>query len=149
MEIKYRAETEGKATQRLFHLEIHPIYTVTKPRHYCGCQEVYAERSLIWLSPERLCQSLTNTETDARRMLATNHWSEHRVPNRGVRERTKGVEGDCNSTGRTISTNQSLKSSQELSHQQRSTHGSSCIHCRGWPHHASMGGEVLGPVKAQ
>ncbi|KRX28754.1 hypothetical protein T09_8831 [Trichinella sp. T9] len=25
----------------------------TKPRHYCGCQEVHAERSLIWLSPER------------------------------------------------------------------------------------------------
>ncbi|KRY62277.1 hypothetical protein T4D_6339, partial [Trichinella pseudospiralis] len=40
-------------------------YTVTKPRHYCGCQEVHAERSLIWLSPERPCQSLTNTEMDA------------------------------------------------------------------------------------
>jgi hypothetical protein len=25
---------------------------------------VHAERSLIWLSPERLCQSLTKTETD-------------------------------------------------------------------------------------
>jgi hypothetical protein len=23
------------------------LYTVTKPRHYCGCQEVLAERSLI------------------------------------------------------------------------------------------------------
>jgi hypothetical protein len=40
-------------------------YTVTKPRHYCGCQEVHADRSLIWLSPERPCQSLTNTEVDA------------------------------------------------------------------------------------
>jgi hypothetical protein len=30
------------------------LYTVTKPRHYCGCQEVHAERSLIWLSPEAL-----------------------------------------------------------------------------------------------
>jgi hypothetical protein len=40
-------------------------YTVTKTRQYCGCQEVHAERSLIWLSPERLCQSLTNTEMDA------------------------------------------------------------------------------------
>jgi hypothetical protein len=40
-------------------------YTVTKPGSYCGCQEVFAEGSLIWLSPERLCQSLTNTEADA------------------------------------------------------------------------------------
>ena len=40
-------------------------YTTTKPRHYCGCWEVLADRSLIWLSPERLCQSLTNTEADA------------------------------------------------------------------------------------
>jgi hypothetical protein len=40
-------------------------YTVTKPRHYCGCQKVHADRSLIWLSPEKPCQSLTNTEVDA------------------------------------------------------------------------------------
>jgi hypothetical protein len=31
----------------------------TKPRHYCGCQEVLADRNLIQLSPERLCQILT------------------------------------------------------------------------------------------
>ena len=55
MEIKCRAETKGKSTQRLSHLGIHP-YTVTKPRHYCGCQEVHAERSLIWLSPEALLE---------------------------------------------------------------------------------------------
>ena len=40
-------------------------YTVLKPRHYEGCQEVLADRSLIWLSPERLCQNLANTEEDA------------------------------------------------------------------------------------
>jgi hypothetical protein len=40
-------------------------YTVTKPGHYCGCWEVLADRSLIRLSPERLCHSLTNTEADA------------------------------------------------------------------------------------
>jgi hypothetical protein len=40
-------------------------YTVTKDRHYCGCQQVLADRSLIYLSPERLCQCLTNTEVDA------------------------------------------------------------------------------------
>jgi hypothetical protein len=42
---------------------------------------------------------------------------------------------------------------QRLNHQPRSTHrgilGSSCICSRGWPCQASMGGEALGPVKAQ
>jgi hypothetical protein len=45
-------------------LEFSP-YTVTKPRHYCECQQVHVNRSLIKLSPERLFQSLTNTEMDA------------------------------------------------------------------------------------
>jgi hypothetical protein len=40
-------------------------YIATKPGCYCGCQEVLADRSLIWLSPERLYQSLTNTEEEA------------------------------------------------------------------------------------
>jgi hypothetical protein len=26
----------------------------TKPSHYCWCQEVLTQRSLVWLSPERL-----------------------------------------------------------------------------------------------
>jgi hypothetical protein len=64
MEIKYRAETEGNDIQRLSHLG-GSSHIVTKLRHYCGCQEVHAERSLIWLSPERPCQSLINTEADA------------------------------------------------------------------------------------
>jgi hypothetical protein len=39
------------------------------------------------------------------------------VPNRGVRERTKGVEGVCNPIGRTtISMNQTPQNSQGLSH---------------------------------
>ena len=63
METKYGAETEGKAIQRLPHLGIHPIYSY--PGHYCGCQEVFAEGSMIWLSAERLCQSMKNTEADA------------------------------------------------------------------------------------
>jgi hypothetical protein len=46
METKCRAETEGKAIQRLSHREFIPD-TVTKPQHYCGCQEMLAERSLI------------------------------------------------------------------------------------------------------
>jgi hypothetical protein len=40
-------------------------YTVTKPRHYCGCQQVLTDSSLMQLSPERLCQNLKNTEVDA------------------------------------------------------------------------------------
>jgi hypothetical protein len=35
-----------------------------------------------------------------------NHFTEHRIPKNGVRERTEGVEGVCNPIGRTtISTN--------------------------------------------
>jgi hypothetical protein len=37
----------------------------TKPRHYCGCLEELADRSLVQLSPERLCQILTNTNAEA------------------------------------------------------------------------------------
>ena len=40
-------------------------YTTIKPRHYCGCQQVLADRSLLYLSPESLYQCLTNTEVDA------------------------------------------------------------------------------------
>ena len=63
-----------------------------------------------------------------------NHWTEHRVPSRGVRERTEGVEANYKTTGGiTISTIQSPKSSQGLSHQERNAHGYSCLSCRGWP----------------
>jgi hypothetical protein len=40
-------------------------YTVTKPGRYCRFWEVLDDRRLIWLSPERPCQSLTNTEEEA------------------------------------------------------------------------------------
>jgi hypothetical protein len=52
-ETKCGTETEGKAIQRRPHLGIHLIYSY-KTRHYCGSQQVLAERSLIQLSPERL-----------------------------------------------------------------------------------------------
>ena len=88
-------------------------YAVIKPRHYCGCQEVLADRSLIQLSPDRPCQSLTNTG----QMLTANHWTEHGVPNG---ERTEGAEGVCNPIGRTtISTSQTPQSFQALSCQQK------------------------------
>ena len=72
-------------------------YTITKPRHCCGCEEVLADRSLIQLSQERFYQSLTNTEAES--------GSQHGVPSGGIRERTEGAEGVCNPIGRTISTN--------------------------------------------
>jgi hypothetical protein len=40
-------------------------------------------------------------------MLTANHWTDHGVPNGGVRERTEGAEGACHPTGRiTTETNQ-------------------------------------------
>jgi hypothetical protein len=65
-ETKCRAETEEMTIHRLPHLELYPIYkSVTKPRHFCGCQQVLADRSLLQLSPERLHQCPTITEVDA------------------------------------------------------------------------------------
>jgi hypothetical protein len=61
-ETKYEAETKVMIIQRLSHLGIHPIYR--KPRHYCVCHQVLADKNLIKLSPKRLCQCLTNTEVD-------------------------------------------------------------------------------------
>jgi hypothetical protein len=43
---------------------------------------------LIQLSPERLCQILTNTDS----MLLANHRTEHRDLNGGVRGRTEGAK---------------------------------------------------------
>jgi hypothetical protein len=85
------------------------------------------------------------------RMLAANHWADHGDPSEGVRESTEGAEGVCNPIERTaISTNHR---SQGLNHQPRSTHGrthgSNLICGRGWPCQTSMGGDALGPVKAQ
>jgi hypothetical protein len=40
------------------------LYTDTKPRHYCWCQELPADRSLIQPS-QKLCQSLTYTDVGA------------------------------------------------------------------------------------
>jgi hypothetical protein len=45
-ETKYGTDVEGKAIQRLPYQESIP-YTITKPRLYCACQQVLAEKSLI------------------------------------------------------------------------------------------------------
>jgi len=52
-----------------------------------------------------------------------NHLTEPGQANGRARGRTKGVEGDCNLIGRTMSTNQTIQSSQRLNHQPKSTHG--------------------------
>jgi hypothetical protein len=60
---------------------------------------VLADRSQVWLFPERFCQSLTNTAADACKS-AIGLRTEHRNPNGGVRGRTEGAEGVCNPLGR-------------------------------------------------
>jgi hypothetical protein len=68
-----------------------------------------------------------------RRTVTSNLWTEHGVPNEGVRERTEEAEGGCNTIGRTtISTNQPQPPniSQGLKHQPSIhvvTHGFSWI----------------------
>jgi hypothetical protein len=46
-ETKFSAETEGRTIQRLPHPGIHLIYNHQKPRHYCICQQDFADRTLI------------------------------------------------------------------------------------------------------
>jgi hypothetical protein len=55
--------------------------------------------------------------------LAANHLTEHWEQNGIVRRRTEGVEGVCNSKGKTtISTNKTPQSSQGLNYQPKNTH---------------------------
>jgi hypothetical protein len=120
-------------------------YTITKPRHFCGCQQVLTDRSLLKLSPERFHQWQIQ-----RWILTAYHWAEHRVPNEEDRERTQGAEVVSSPiVETTIWTNQYP---QGLNHQPKSTHGrthgSSCICSRGGSSQSSVGGEALGPMKA-
>jgi len=98
------------------------------------------------MSPERFCQSLTDTDEDA-----YSYQTKHGDPNGAVRERTEEAEGICNPIGRTLA-NQMPHSSQRINHQPKSTlggtHDSSRAYSRGWHFLASVGGEVLGLVKA-
>jgi len=113
-------------------------YIDTKPRQYCGCQEV-----LTGACYSCLLRGSARAWQIQRQMLAANHWTENGFPIGGVRERTVGAEQVCNPIRRTtIPTN---RSSQELNHQpkrtQEWTYGSSRIWIRGWPCWAWMGGE--------
>jgi hypothetical protein len=53
-------------------------------------------------------------------VFATNHQTEEGDSSGRARGRTEGVEGDCNSKRRTISTNRTTQSSQGLNHQPKS-----------------------------
>jgi hypothetical protein len=66
METKYGPETDGKAIRDCPTWGSIP-YTATKPRRFGGCREMLADGRLIWLTPERLCQTLRNTEAEAGR----------------------------------------------------------------------------------
>jgi hypothetical protein len=76
-------------------------------------------------------------------------------PNGEVRARNVGAEGGLQPHRKSHNFNQSVppKSSQGLNHQPKNTHGgtheSSCMCSREWPCWVSMGGEALGPGKAQ
>ena len=64
IETKFGADPEGTTIQRLPYLGIHPI-NCHQTQSLGRYQQEPADRSLIELSPVRLCQCLANTEVDA------------------------------------------------------------------------------------
>jgi hypothetical protein len=67
-------------------------YTVIKAGRYCGGREVLADGSLIWLSPERLCQSPNKFRGGCPQPTIG---LSSVVPYGGVGEGTEGAEGLC------------------------------------------------------
>jgi hypothetical protein len=128
-------KTEQRLTKRPFrdHPNLGSIPRVgTKPWHYCQDHVVLADRSLAWLSSERLWLKKMQK-------LIANHWTEPRDHYGRVRGRTEGAERDCNLTRRvTLLTNRTLQSSQGLSHQLKGIHWSMATityvaeNCRVW-----------------
>ena len=105
------------------------------------------DRSLVWLSSERLCPHLTKTDEGA-----SNHWTDPGDPNGRVRGKTEELKRRFPIGGTPVSTNWTPQSSQRLSHQPKSIHGSvggtGYICSRGLPNHASVGWQALVPVEA-
>ena len=62
-ETKFGAETEGMTIQRLPHLGIHPINN-HQTQSLGRCQQEPADRTLIQLSPAKLCQFMANKDVD-------------------------------------------------------------------------------------
>jgi hypothetical protein len=109
--------------------------------------ERLADGSLIWLSPKRLCQSLTKTEAEASQPIIG---LSSEIPGGGVGEGTEGAERVCRPTkGATVSTVQIPQSFRGLVQQPNNTHGATHgagrICGRGWPCWTSVRGETLGP----
>jgi hypothetical protein len=89
-------------------------------------------RSACWQEPDTAVFWEALPETDKYRgrcsqpTIGLSTESPNGVSNGGVRKRTEGNEGVCNSIGRTIiSTNHTPQSSQGQNSQPRSTHGGS------------------------
>jgi hypothetical protein len=134
MEIKCRADTEGKATQRLSYLGTLPIYS------YQTQTLLWVPRSTCWKEPDMVVSWKALPEPDkywdgwSQPTIALSAGSPMKELEKGLKE-IKGIATPLK-RGRTIvSTNKSSKSPQGLSHQESSAHGSSCIGCRRWPCH--------------
>jgi hypothetical protein len=105
---------------------------------------VPTERSLAWLSPERLYQQLTKTHGQ---ILTANHWTEAMNPHGRVRGRIEGTEGNGIPTRRTtVSTNLDSWELTEIKPPTKSIHGllngPRHICCRKLPCLASVGEDV-------
>lgn len=126
-----------------------PSHAENKLWHYFWCQDVLADRSLVWLSSERLFQHLTKKDSDTHSQQLVCAWG----PLWKSLGRTERSQWDCNPIERTtVSTNWTLKCSQGLNHQPKSIYrllsGPLYICGRGLPYLASLGRGVLGPVEA-
>jgi len=89
-------------------------------------------RSACWQEPDTTVSwEAARAWQIQRQMLAANHWTEHGVPNGGIRERIEGAEGVCNPIGRTkISTNQTPSPTelQGTRPQTKELHGDPCLY---------------------
>jgi len=71
-----------------------PIPLPTQNPDSCCCQEVFADRDLVWLFPGSFSQQLTNA------YVVANHYIELRDPCGRAGGRTGGMEGNCNPIGK-------------------------------------------------
>jgi hypothetical protein len=110
---KYR---KSRNWNQLLHLGIHPIcrHPPSSPHTntIAGCKETLAERSLVWLFPERFYQHLFNTAN-------TNTANHRTIPEDSNGEARGRTEVAGNPIGRTISTKWSTQSSQRLNYQSK------------------------------
>jgi hypothetical protein len=98
---KNGAETEGKATQRLPHLRIHPIC-------WNQTQTLLLITVSAWLTGAWYncpLRGSARAEPIQMRLFTANHWTEHGDSNEEVRARTRGAEEICYHIGRTTISN--------------------------------------------